>query len=214
MFLPFLLLPSAGGAESVTRTHRETRPAVGAEAEVATGDVLLVAFEREEIEFARLTSDVKVAQSGKVLPKGLVLEASLEVGSGRKEYCKGVDTALYCLQDRDNDGLFDKVQILGGARPLPRISGHYALEYQPGEDRSGWRRELVYQGAAAGVVRLTYNEFGADWSQPRMSQDLAYDVPPSGAIEVVYKGAKLQFLEATSNSARYRVVSAFESRER
>ena len=166
-------------------------------------------FERSEVEFAKLKSDIRVSQSGKVLPKGLVLEATLQLVGGRKEYCRGYDTALYCLQDSDNNGSFDKVKIGGGGRPLPNVSGGYVLEYQPVEDLPGWRKDLLYQGAAAGVARFTFREYGSDWTTPKFTQELAYDLSPEGSTEIVYQGARIQILSATSNSVRYKVLTSF-----
>lgn len=207
-----LSIPAASQSEesdTVTRAVRRAEPPLGVETEVTTGDVMLVQFERSEIEFAKLKHDVRVSKSGMVLPKGLLLEASIEVGTGRKEYCKGYEAAFYCLQDRNNDGSFEKAQILGGGRPAPNFSARYELEYKPAAELSGWRKELLYQGAAAGVLRITFREFGNDWSIPKTSQDLTYDLVAGDSTEVVYQGARLQILSAASNGARYKVVSGF-----
>ena len=184
-----LLVASSVSGDSVTRVNKGGSPALETESEVGTGDVVFSEFERSEVEFAKLKSDIRVSQSGKILPKGLILEASIETGSGQKEYCKGHDTAFYCLQDRDNNGSFDKVQIVGGGRPLESVSGGYILEYQPVDDLPAWRKELLYQGASAGVARFTFREYGSDWTTPKASQDLAYDLSLDGSTEIVYQGA-------------------------
>lgn len=163
------------------------------------------------VRVSKLKNDMRVSHSGKVLPKGLMLEASIEVGSGIKEYCAGYDTALYCLQDRDKNGSFDKVQIVGGGRPLESVSGGYNLEHQPVDDLSAWRKEILYQGASAGVARFTFREYGSDWTTPKVSQDLAYDLSPDGSTEIVYQGARIQILRANSNGVRYKVLSGFRS---
>lgn len=206
-----LLVASSVSGDSVTRVNKGGSPALETESEVGTGDVVFSEFERSEVEFAKLKSDIRVSQSGKILPKGLILEASIETGSGQKEYCKGHDTAFYCLQDRDNNGSFDKVQIVGGGRPLESVSGGYILEYQPVDDLPAWRKELLYQGASAGVARFTFREYGSDWTTPKASQDLAYDLSLDGSTEIVYQGARIQILSASSNSVRYKVLSGFRS---
>lgn len=206
-----LLAASSVLGDSVTRVNKGGSPALDTESEAGTGDVVFSEFERSEVEFAKLKSDMRVSHSGKILPKGLILEASMEIGSGRKEYCKGYDTALYCLQDRDTNGSFDKVQIVGGGRPLESVSGGYDLEYQPVEDLPAWRKELLYQGASVGVARFTFREYGGDWTTPKISQDLAYDLSSDGSTEIVYQGARIQILSATSNGVRYKVLSSFRS---
>lgn len=205
-----LAAPFVSG-DSATRVNKGISPALDTESEAGTGDVVFSEFERSEVEFAKLKSDMRVSHSGKVLPKGLMLEASIEVGSGMKEYCKGYDTALYCLQDRDKNGSFDRVQIVGGGRPLESVSGGYILEYQPVNDLPAWRKELLYQGASAGVARFTFREYGSDWTTPKVSQDLAYDLSSGGITEIVYQGARIQILSANSNGIRYKVISNFRS---
>lgn len=195
-------------AESVTRINRGSTPVVGTEATVGTGDVLYTEFERQEVEWARLRSDTRVSQTGLMMPKGTLIEGEFEGTGGQKEYCKGFETALYCMKDRDGDGSFDKLQILGGGKPPEHFSARYELIYQPTEE-PGWKKELIYQGAASGVLRLTYREYTNNWTAPTVSQDLSYDISPAGSTEVVYQGARLVFSSATSNSASYTVTSGF-----
>lgn len=195
-------------AEPVIRVNRGVSPAVGTEATVGTGDVLFTEFERQEVEWARLRSDTRVAQTGLMMPKGTLLEGEFEGSGGKKEYCKGFETALYCMKDRDGDGSFDKLQILGGGRPPEHFSARYELIYQP-TDEHGWRKELVYQGVTSGILRLTYREYTNDWTTPTVSQDLSYDISPTGPTEVIYQGTRLVFSSATSNSASYTVTSGF-----
>ena len=142
------------------------------------------------------------------MPKGTLLEGEFEGSGGQKEYCKGFETALYCMKDRDGDGSFDKVQILGGGRPPEHFSARYELIYQP-TDEPGWKKELVYQGVASGVLRLTYREYTNNWTTPTASQDLSYDISPTGSTEVLYQGARLVFSSATGNNASYIVTSGF-----
>ncbi|HVS03311.1 MAG TPA: hypothetical protein VMT16_11125, partial [Thermoanaerobaculia bacterium] len=92
--LPLFLTALPALAQSATRLNQRVAPEVDTESEVATGDPLLVAFEREEVEFARLKADTRISQSGLSMPKDTLLEADYEIGSGRKEYCKGFKTAL------------------------------------------------------------------------------------------------------------------------
>jgi hypothetical protein len=204
-----LTLSTAFAASSASRVSRHAEPAVGSEATVATGEPLLSVYEQTEVEFARLKSDALVSQSGMILPKNMLLECDIEQGSGLTECCKGYKAALYCLKDLDHDGKFDKVQIVGGGRPVEHRYVPYETVLQPDTDQPRWKRELVYQGAAAGVLYLTYRQFSADWSRPDVSQDLAYDIAPSGSTDVTYKGAHIIFTSIDGNSAHYKLAAGF-----
>ncbi len=208
--LALLIAPPLWG-DSETRVNKGSGPALNIETEAGTGDVLYSEYERSEYEFAKLKSDIRVSQSGKVLPKGLVLAATPKIVSGRKEYCRGFETALYCLEDTDLNGSFDRVRIGGGGRALPNVSGGYVLEYEPVDDQPGWRKDLLYQGASGGVARFTFREYGSDWTTPKVTQELSYDLSPEGSTEVVYQGARIQVDSATSNGVRYKVLAGFRA---
>jgi hypothetical protein len=202
---------AASAAAPVSRFNEGSEPAVGVEAEIGTGDVFLASWSRTEVEFARLKSAVKVSDTGMTLPKGMLLEAADDSTPQRPTFCAWQETAHYCLFDTDADRIFDKATISLGARPLPRISGSYVLEYQPAEGSPGWRKELLYQGASEGVARFTFREYGEDWTAPRSSESLSYDLAKEGPSEIVYQGARVQLLGATSNALRYKVIAAFRS---
>lgn len=202
-----LLLLGSEGASA--RTNRGHSPEPGAEVEIGTGDVVVSAFEREEVGRARLKSAVKVSDSGKTLPKGMLLEEADDSTPKRPAFCAWDDAAHYCLFDTDADSIFDKATISLGARPLPRISGAYAMEYEAVPGERGWKKELIYQGSSGGVARFSFREYGSDWTTPRASQELTYDLAATGPTEVVYQGAKLNILSADSNRARFKVEAGF-----
>lgn len=83
-----LLLALQASVDPLTRTIKGSNPAVGDETEAAIGDLILAAFERTEAEYARLKQDVRISDSGKTLPKGMLLEAGNEVGTVQKLFCK------------------------------------------------------------------------------------------------------------------------------
>ena len=41
------------------------------------------------------------SQAGLIMPKGTLIEGEFEGSGGQKEYCKGFETALYCMKDRE-----------------------------------------------------------------------------------------------------------------
>ena len=158
---------TAFAAGSVSHLSRRAEPEAGSDATVTTGEPLLSVSEQTEVEFARLKADALVSRSGMVLPKDMLLECDIEHGSGLTECCKGYKTALYCLKDLDHDGKFDKVQIVGGGRPVEHLYAPYETVLQPDTDQPRWKRELVYQGAA-------------DWSSPSHVSPVLRRLVPAG----------------------------------
>ena len=207
-FLAIALAAIANSAfcdDVVRRVVHESKPAVGTHATAAPGDVLYTEYEATESMFARLRSDAHVSQSGMTLPKGLLLECDNAVGSGIADCCKGYESALYCLQDRDHDGKLDKVKIVGGGRAVEHLYAPYDVVWQTLDAEPHWKKSLTYQGAAGGILHVTFQETGAS----EQTRELSFDIAKDGPTAVVYQGLRLSVSKADSTSIEYTVVSGF-----
>ena len=67
-----------------------------------------------------------------------------------------------------------------------------------------FRREIIYNGVAKGVVRLAYREFKDDLARPAFSQELTYDIAEGD--EVGYSGMRIKILKATNTTIKYVVI--------
>ena len=204
-FVPEMI--AVGRADFETRRRRAgSEPEAKVEAVAGVGEAVYSEFDLEEVATARLKADALVDRHGTVLPKGTVLTTRSVLGAERLCHFDGV-TTLFCLQDRDDDGYFDRVLIIGGGKSRPNIRVPYESGWGPGE--RGYLRELSYTGAASRVLRLSYREFVDDFSQPRLSQEATYDLSASGPTRIVFKGAEVEVLSADNAGIRYRVLSGF-----
>jgi hypothetical protein len=71
-----------------------------------------------------------------------------------------------------------------------------------------FRREILFSGAAAGVLRMVYREFANDLARPAFTQELTYDLPAGNApLDISIKGARIQITEASNSGLTYRVLS-------
>ena len=113
-----------------------------------------------------------------------------------------------CLEDADKDGDFDKP----GKDPetLKKIDVPYELVEEFFDASSeGFRSELVFQGIAAGVLRLAYREFVNDMARPAFTQVLTYDY--SGPTTLAFQSLEFEILEAGNMGITYRVREAESS---
>jgi len=80
------------------------------------------------------------------------------------------------------------------------------------EDRapeaSRFQRELIYTGAAGGVLTVTYREFSNDMARPAFTQELKYDLSDK---VVGYKTARFEVLKTSNSAITYRVLSPLET---
>lgn len=72
-------------------------------------------------------------------------------------------------------------------------------------------REILYNGRAGDVLRLSYREFQSDLARPAFTQELSYDM--SEGRTVGFQGVRIDVLEATNTVLRYKVLSRFRQRD-
>lgn len=158
---------------------------------------------------------------------GYKTENELLFCSERKVNNLSGEPFFLCLADRRSQGEFDTfglVNELNGRvlyrwfKPmeLPKAVP-YTARVVPLPDKAGKaigdtyiKREVLYEGAAARVLRLHYREFVNDLARPAFSQELAFDLAASGPTIAVVKGARFEILEAGNEGATVRVIKGFE----
>ena len=74
------------------------------------------------------------------------------------------------------------------------------------------QRALVYGGMSGSKIKLAYREIWKNITKPAGDVFVEYDLTDSKVIEI--KGARIEVLEATNESIRYRVTKTFDSTEK
>jgi hypothetical protein len=91
-----------------------------------------------------------------------------------------------------------------------QITG-YGLTYERVKvtrvDPANVRRQLLYQGKVGQELRLSYREFVGDMARPAFTQDLTFDLGEGRTVGA--KGARIEVIDASNVSIRYRVTSPF-----
>jgi hypothetical protein len=105
-----------------------------------------------------------------------------------------------------NDPTLLKVRVIFGlvARdfpmPDPKLDRERCLSLGTG----GFRHEIIYSGAAKGVISLLYREYVDDLARPAFSQVLTYDLADGN--EIGLKGARIRVIKASNTGLRYVVL--------
>ncbi len=71
------------------------------------------------------------------------------------------------------------------------------------------QRSVVYGGRVGNRIKLGYREIWKNITRPSRDVFVEYDLTDSKIVE--FKGARIEVLEATNESIRYRVTQAFDS---
>ncbi len=70
------------------------------------------------------------------------------------------------------------------------------------------RQELVYNGKASSLIRMTYREFKDDLTTPVVTQELSFDL--AGSKTVKFRGMTIEVIEATDSFLKYSITSPLQ----
>lgn len=80
---------------------------------------------------------------------------------------------------------------------------------QQSESVDSFQQALIYSGRVGNKIRIGYREFSSNLARPAFNNEAEYDLTDSKTIG--YKNAKIEILEATNESIKYRVLRNFNS---
>jgi len=70
-----------------------------------------------------------------------------------------------------------------------------------------FQKTLIYSGKAGDKINIGYREFSHDLARPALNNEVEYDLSESNIIG--YKGARIEIIEATNESIKYKVIQNF-----
>jgi len=130
-----------------------------------------------------------------------------------------INTYNGCLIDSNNDGEFERVayssvfpaaQMWAESYPLNskvRYKKNITVTKLFGED--SFKKEIIYQGIAKGVIYVSYREFKDDIARPAYTQRAQYDANTDGSGVIAFKGLRINVTKADPSSIKYTVVKPF-----
>ena len=117
-------------------------------------------------------------------------------------------TGPACLTDRDGDGQFDtgSAKLIGlTTRRLSTPVPYARADVPETFGQNNQKNELVYLGAAGGVLRLSYREFSNDMARPSATEELTFPVSGTYPQTVTWRDTKITLLGLGDDGLRYRV---------
>lgn len=91
-------------------------------------------------------------------------------------------------------------------------NGSFEKVKRPITSADSLQRTLIYNGRVGEKVNIGYREFSGNTARPAFNNNVEYDL--SESREIAYRGAKLEILEATNRSIKFRVLSNFNQANR
>ncbi len=105
---------------------------------------------------------------------------------------------------------YDKQKICGVSVLNDKACTHrtsYQHTKQQASTLDSFQQTLIYSGRIGDKINLSYREFSGNQARPAFNNDVEYDIGLSSIVG--YKSAKIEIIEATNESIRYKVVSNF-----
>lgn len=195
-----------------------TEPRVGATSTVPVGGTLLSQYRLWSKSGTRIPSGYTGRVGGAqviVAPTDYLVRS---IADGKEAYCterltmhnlRGVPTKPTCFVGSLRESTFTHVMVPADAiwwgTDLPQPLRFEQQEVSMPRSDS-MRRELIYLGAAAKVIRLAYREYLGDLARPAFAQDVSYDVGEL-PMQVAFRNARFEVLSVSGSSITYRVLS-------
>ena len=89
--------------------------------------------------------------------------------------------------------------------------GHYTRIKHPVASPNSFQQSIIYSGKVGNRIKFGYREFSGNTARPAFNNDVDYDLNESRIVG--YKGARIEVIEATNESIRYKLLSNFNTQK-
>lgn len=214
-------LPETGFTRQALAEERVTPP-INKESTTEIGDELLhqgALYQRAAIH---LSEEIKFGKDGEyALTPGYYLRAGESDGwetyspadgpdAGRVRQSPGAIT-LQGSFHYSNDGKTIGV-ITNFYQAVNARANGITRTTRPSLSPDAIQRSLVYGGKTGSKIKLGYREVWKNITRPSHDSFVEFDLADSMTVE--FKGARIEVIEATNKSIRYRVTHAFDTTEK
>ncbi len=84
---------------------------------------------------------------------------------------------------------------------------NYEKKKYPVTNSDSFQQTLIYSGKVGDKINVGYREFSSNVARPAFNNEVEYDLSESRIIG--YKGARIEVIEATNESIKYKVIQNF-----
>ena len=89
--------------------------------------------------------------------------------------------------------------------------GSYTRTKRPAAATNSFQQSIIYSGKVGTRIKFGYREFSGNTARPAFNNDVDYDLAESKIVG--YKGARIEIIEATNESIRYRLLANFNTQK-
>lgn len=202
---------------SASPTYRDKvviSPAQGVKRSASAGEAII---EKQGIILAsgaklidRATNPAKVSNLFDIPAGGEVRQEETRTAFKACWYGDRATVDSPCLIDDDGDGSFDRASStpMSKAHPLPSPVRYERAEIITGPSSSILNRKILYQGADASALKLSYRELSNDYARPAFNEELSIPLGKEFPQKVAAKGVIITIFKIDGMGLTYQVDSA------
>lgn len=207
-------------SDNFTTSLRGQTPEFGVRRTVAVGDTMFTAFSYTVSVAARFPAEFSIGggrEDRHVVPttepliiQDLYFPTIVACSTRETRTAPNGYRGYSCFVDQDRDGRFERVRrdapIRGGSID---ISPPAPYVFTPDRvDTINFRYELVYLGRAGSTLRIAYREFSNEMARPAFSNDLTFDIAPSGPTVFRYRDLRVTVYAINNEGISFQVERA------
>lgn len=226
--LPACLLVIISGCVSVKYNYRPqmteiSEPPLNTVATAYVGDAMLRQGRYTEYDALYLREEAKVfavGVGGYTFTPGYYLKKGEDEKSEYYLPAGGADSGQVIV-----GALTDPFQVLRIDKRSGDLCGVSEYNFEACTNRANYEKKkytetssdsfqqiLIYSGKVGDKINVGYREFSGNLARPAFSNEVEYDLSESKLIG--YKGARIEVIEATNQSIKYKVIQNFNRAER
>lgn len=205
------------GVNSFAEITQRSTPALNTEATAKVGDEILYQGTYYDREVINLSQEIKVGKNGAyTLTPGHYLKTGEENGWGYYVEAKGPGAGKV-IKAPDVVTLQPAFQVSSDGKTIGVITNYYQAvrgeakgitrSFEPAVSTESIQNALVYGGKDGSKIKLGYREIWMAIQRPSEVQFVEYDLTKSKIVES--HGARIEVINATDDSIRYRVIKSF-----
>ncbi|MEN0582266.1 hypothetical protein AAIG39_25180 [Phytobacter palmae] len=196
------------------KTESFSEPSIGTVNTAYVGDSLVSQGVKITLDGIRVTSPANVSMAYTITPgdfKKIGEDAGKEFYQPFGTQAGGVDKAALAdmwqaiMVKNDGKQTLCVITIFSAAvcesgMPFKKVEMSTASD-------AAFQQTLLYNGRVGNKINIGYREASSNMARPAFNNDVEYDLSESKVIG--YKGARIEIIEATNQSIKYKVLSNF-----
>lgn len=222
LILCFAVLTLSGCASRLPILSHKigNEPDLGIVSQAKVGDTLYTDFDYIQSDGVRLINGFKYTYGRydriKINVEPGEFLFGYQYSNGTKEYCTNNPEINVCFLSSGDEVTFYKFRVIQTIFPNKQnwIHSAHNIPFEKSEMGyiKGRTNDLLYDGIANGVLRVTYREYIDSTAQPAFYQQVNYELNPNGITTLNFKGVEIEVLDASDNKMTYKVIKGFRDR--